>query len=1188
MTEIQQSSIPSFPKDFQQENEEIITIVTLLNQINNTVDFVNKTFQIQIKSNNPYNQSMIQLSTDCKNDITSQQSPENKSLLSDLIINFLSGYSSYFNKLQITLSEKFSNEIIPQIIDKNSSNIKLVEEINQDCLALNGVRAKYKLLDGKEAKILKEIEEIYNDKKTIENDGKKSYNLTLKEKNDELLLNKLNEYDQNRDQRIQIYQESKTLEKKINNELNNLLSTSIKTIYSNLIELKNGIEKIIDQYRIKINEIINITLKPLIKEINQIEEAPNKPIEEISIDRDWTKNNYMQNDVPKKILLIANDEMNKISFLKKILNSFLKTIENIYDITDDTISSFNKDMKNLSVPTLKSSFTKKNKEHEFLIQMMSFLRSIFELYLKKFDERLKCIKKELLNPLEDYCKEVNNDENTLGNYLNKLNKEIQNFKTSNSKMLNEKEKLEIEYNNMKSEVESNPSSLSKYEKNFLSIKSDIDKIQTKLFDAFSKVRPTLNEFNENVIKKLIPQRDLKKIDRFKEIKKGCLSILNLEEQIFTQINNYFIYKAQIQFDEEAFAKYIKGIFLHFGEKYKLEISEKNIIDIISKKEDVEGPGTLFPMINIGEIILNNETDITKIVPGEVVNNFRGYLQSLKESGKELSMKNVGNKQYFEDIFSLEEGETILAKYSSALREGLLLQGKLYLTTHKIVFFSWFNKSTLFGKSVISIPKEDIISVEKKENLLFSNMIEVKTKKAVFLFCSLASRDECYYRLRNLCFNEALPEGLTLDDSSPKNSTEINFTLDESKLPSNAKLNIITNQINSESNQENDNSTSVNDLPSDRDQSIKDKLANYTQERLNSFNASLKRTYAAEFATNVSVGDISLPEVFNSLFNPNIDIPFLGNKTFFIAYAEKKQDYNLDIQKPVNNDGIPRYYLTGKTSDLFAQDQFVINDTNKLFENIEGYSFKIKCTHPILKRRFGGPSKLEIIDTIQVYFISPLCLVMEASSNMSGFMYMDYFIPIIRFTFTSDLIIDSENKISFDTKYTVNFAIEFVKSTWLKGRITSEAISDNKDLVQESMVPLVNSVLDDLLQQKKRENPNLDYLFKVPSVDNLPVIAPIVQKKEKIETKPVNLESDIKINEILKKNEYIKGISEKIDNNSLIIVGGVVLIIAIFLLFKNELAILSILNIFGFGVILYKINTLLEKIEKIEKSNKDKK
>ena len=85
-----------------------------------------------------------------------------------------------------------------------------------------------------------------------------------------------------------------------------------------------------------------------------------------------------------------------------------------------------------------------------------------------------------------------------------------------------------------------------------------------------------------------------------------------------------------------------------------------------------------------------------------------------------------------------------------------------------------------------------------------------------------------------------------------------------------------------------------------------------------------------------------------------------------------------------------------------------------------------------------------------------------------------------------------------------------------------------------------------------------------------------------------MESDIKINEILKKNEYIKGISEKIDNNSLIIVGGVVLIIAIFLLFKNELAILSILNIFGFGIILYKINTLFEKIEKIEKSNKDKK
>ena len=1186
MTEIQSSSIPSLPKDFQKENEQISSLISILNQINIAVDFIHKTFQIQSKSNSPYHQKIIQLTTDCKTDIQSNQG-EIKLKLSDLLTTFLSGMTDYFSKLQIVLGEKYFTEIIEQINNKNSLLLKKIEELPKDCNSLSALRVKYKNFDQKEAKILKEMDSIYTEKKGIDADDKKSYNITLKERNEELLMNKVNEFDLNKEQKIAIYQEGKSLEKKINNQLNDILSTIVHTFSFNLSKLKEGFEKIVEQYKSKINDILITTLRPLLNDILKIENDKTVPIEDINLERDWNKMNYLQNDIPRKVLLIANDEMNKISYQKKILNSFLKSINAAHEETEDTMSQFTKDMKSLSIPILTK---KKDERDEFIIQILSYLKSIFDQDLKKFDDRQKCFKSELISKIEHCYKETVSEENQLGNYLNKLNKEIQNFKTQNVKMLTEQEKLETDFNQMKNQVESDPSSFPKFEKNFVNVKADIDKIKSKLYDAFQKVRPTLNDFNENVIKKLIPKRQKRNEERFSEIKKGCINVISLEDKILNQMNEYFQYKNQIKADEESVNKYIRSTFFNFGKKFNLDIPEKNIEELLLRKEeDKNNSMKIYQMINTEEVILNNETDISKILPSDLVSKYRKNLEVLKQGNKELTMKNLNTRKLFEDIFPLDEDEEVIIKYSAALREGLLLQGKLYLTNKKVIFYSWFNNNTLFGKTLIIIPKEDINRVEKKENIIFSNMIEVKAKNAIYLFCSMINREECYLRLRNLCFNEPLPEGVNLLDkeNSPRSSRDKISLEDIGNKSLDNSLNLINNQLDNEEEKNNMMiSTEESKNPEENTASLKDTLSAYTQERLSSFLNKNKRTFNSNDVKDLSLGDVSLPEIFNAVYNPEKNIPILGNKSFYLAYAEKRQDYNLEIEKPSSYETVPKFFLNGKSTEILNADQFMITEDNKQYENIKTLKYMIKCTHPILKKRFGGPSKLDITDKTTVYFISPLCMVVEVISNMTGFMLMDTFISILRYTYETKINIDQENKITYDTKVSVSLAVEFVKDTWWKNRITSEAMGDNSELIKEIIIPLIQTVLNEIKDIKNKPECNLDYLFgvvpeKLPVMSNSNNVPP--QRKQSIPSinNAVPLKDEIKVNSIINTNDVIKNLTEKIDHNSFLLVGGVFLIIAIFLMFRNELAFLSILNIVGFGMILFQMKKMQEKIERIE-------
>ena len=340
------------------------------------------------------------------------------------------------------------------------------------------------------------------------------------------------------------------------------------------------------------------------------------------------------------------------------------------------------------------------------------------------------------------------------------------------------------------------------------------------------------------------------------------------------------------------------------------------------------------------------------------------------------------------------------------------------------------------------------------------------------------------------------------------------------------------------------------------------LKEYSKERLDSFLNLNKKTFINEFERDLPLGNVSLYEVFTSIYNPDNKIKQLGDKSFFRAYAEKRQDFNVKIDKEENLfEKVPKEYT--KETELLNEKNF--HDIN----SIQSIEFIITCTHPILKKRFIGPEQLDVTDRIKIFFVSPLCLVIEVTSSMSGFMMMDTFQTTMRYTYQSEPIMNS--KIEYQTKLSVEFTIEFVKDTWWKNKITSEAVSDNSELVKETMVPLIKTVLNDIKNRKEKTHKKESKVEKVDEV------------KKVIPEKAISIPKEEKINVKQSVNANINKIYEKFENTNIIVIGLFMILVVILLLRNsNEVTLLSMLNILGFGVLLVKINNVQSQIEQIQK------
>ena len=1073
--------IPNFPKDFNKENEEIKDLIIYLNEIQTFFDSINKLCKSILKINESFYDEILNTLNKSNLDLISFRN-DIQSVISDLILVFFQNFILIISKNNESFKNFFFDDLIKQL-EPCDNIIKKINLLNEKSIVLSNQRIQYKNFENQENKLLKRLETAYQEKINFEKNEKEIYNYSLKEKIVNLLYENDKLYEDNKKERMKVYSDCKNLEINFNNEMKEFLIYIINIYIGNIKILYERINNSMNNYHNKINEILNDIIVKLIESLNLFSQKEN--IQEINIEKDWTKNNFTTSEIPKEFNEITQKQLNKVSHEKKIisitLNSFKTYIQNYENYT----SNINKELKNNSnLFNIQSSIS-----NSFLFQLINFMKNLFELHIKKNQEKIKKINNNLISPLSNYNENLSNYEDKLSIKLNKFNKEYSNFKSSYSKIILDKEKLDNEFNKIKEDLEKDPSKFSEFEKKFLSIKSEIDKYQEKLYESFNKSKPLILEYNENVIKQLMNKTLNLEKNQIENIKNKFNEFLLYEKKNYEFFEENYNIKYSLFQDKGIIKNYIIEILKLFSKKYSIEFSNNFLNSEEKKINDLEN----IYLFNTEETIINNYLNISNIIPQSELIKLKEDIDLLISNNKEINYKNIlllkEKGKLYQDIFIIESDEKVLDNFSCTLKEKTLLQGTLYLTNKKVVFYSLLNKTNNY-KTLIIIPNNDVLFVDKK-----NNSIELKTHKENFIFGSLLFSDSCYDLLIKTFFNE-IPE-------LRNNQSNISLKTIKSPIFENKKnFDIINNKINHIKSQLYLQKKLLEDDSNKELPNFIKEIKQINKNNLNEFFKNNQKENIEDFEYNLDCGDISLPIIFNLIYNHNINIPFFENKTYLVKLAEIKQDYYLELIQRGNYENIPKYYLTNSMEDL----NYFLNENKS--ENVnKKITYKIKYIHPILKKRFGGPSKLEVEDEINIFIISPFCFIVEISSYLSGFMLIDTYVSTLRFIYTSK-INENNNHYMFHTKLKIHLNIKFIKDTWFKTKIKSDGISGNNEFIKDIFLPLVKDILEKVNKNKKDI---CKYLFN----PDKPLIIRIINRRKSI-SKENNIIKNINNNKINKR------------------------------------------------------------------------
>ena len=180
-----------------------------------------------------------------------------------------------------------------------------------------------------------------------------------------------------------------------------------------------------------------------------------------------------------------------ISIRKKILNFLYKFFYEIIKHSENFISNYQKLIKNIYISpkiTLCNS--------QSIIGLFDFLRSFFELNVKKTDEWNKSISNNSLILIDVVSKELITEESNLINFWTKFSKDIISFKEKNIKFNFQKEKILTNILQVKGEIlktSDDPNNFSKYESRLHNLRIDESIINDSINDNVKKYKKYLDE-----------------------------------------------------------------------------------------------------------------------------------------------------------------------------------------------------------------------------------------------------------------------------------------------------------------------------------------------------------------------------------------------------------------------------------------------------------------------------------------------------------------------------------------------------------------------------------------------------------------------------------------------------------------------------------------------------------------------
>jgi hypothetical protein len=1102
MTEL--NFLNSLPKEFSREINTYKFLISILVEFKqemlfskNIAELENKTIE-QLGKNIPnstknYTQELL-VNNLLQEDVT------NIVKVNQNIMNHFEASSKFLEEFS---QVQFITKLFNDVYDDIGYYIKQTQDGLTNCTKeLSNVKAKYKTNLQKCEKLFKDVDTSLQAKRKNESDEKATYNLALKDKMDDKVLNLLNEFEENHSSLISTFDDYKKIEETLNEFTKNNFNCNIKLTDSLLVRISQNIQIAMDQKFNIMNIIKSLTtdilntLTNLDVDLNEEEQRycemkgiKFEPLSSINIEDQFNRNNFLSSNVNETILINLNILTTCLGIKKKAFAAFIKSLNEITKQIDSFSLNASKLIKSLVTPKISVLAP-----CLFLIQFKEFTKSTFELVARKLEEYSKNIVSQLITPTDAYSKDINTDEASYTNLMNKFQKEYLNYKSIIQKLNATKDKINQNIEKVKESIiktSDDPNNFSKYESKLLGLRNEEEQNNEALNNAYKTYRKYLDEFFDNFKKTNKGIKD-KEISKVTEIKENCLSVIKTQEKIFSQIIEFLDFKSQIINTDEACFTALTSIY----QPLTVEANENNPFteDLIKNITTNAHNNLIYDMTNLyllnkDEVINLKEFNLLDIFKEEELNFYKEKLNFLKTNQMKISIKNVNKKKQFDGVFFIDEDEIVKTSYACALSDKILLQGKLYLTTKKLVFYSWFNNSTLFGKTLIEIPKEDIISYNKKGNIVFDNEIVIKTKNMTFNLASFMNRDKCILDMKEIYIEANLnsteivdiSNELSLNDSKekPKSCNLLPVDFEEPVLKKERSLSIIESEspkrLREESKREIERPDNIDagglmkDRLKDRlsETALLSKLNEINVNRLNTYDTANKRNFLASFITNKIVGDLPLPFIFNACYDPNAPCPELGKpeKSFIINYLEIPQNYNIVLTK-VDEESwtskIPNYYINKENCVNYFTNTESINKLLSDFENPD-YSqieFKFNYTHPILKKKFMGPSKLDVLDHFKIYFISPLCFIVEIFSHMSGFMMMDTFYTVLRYKFDTQIVYDEiTDSLKYNTLMNANFTVEFVKDNWFKNKVIDNSLIDVKEFIDTVMISCFDKVFN---------------------------------------------------------------------------------------------------------------------------------
>ena len=1180
------SILKKFPKDFTKEQNEIKDIIMILNDINESMDYVNKLFLLNKSLNDNLSKKLNEKCNITKNNILTNNY-FNVNLI-NILSKFLENFSSFLTKNENLFNLKNFDDLILDSKKCYENIISKLQNIFEKTEILSEFRKKYSNLDDNENKFLKEIENNYKELISNENDTKKCFYFNLKDKQITSILFNLNEINNQKNEKEKVFNDCKLSEKNLNLLIKQNFIDCITEIENQIIKFINKFDDIFNEFKNILSENILKNFKQIIENIENLKPIENEQkIKNFDISNEFNKHNFFSSEIPKIYFEYSQNFLKNISLKKITINYFIEFLNNIFEFYNESINSYNKEIKNIFYPDFFINYFKENEKNNLLKIMLNFAKNFFDLHFKNLQSNSKIIFEDLLKFFNSYNEKLIKCEDTNQKLFNDFNKEFLNFKDNIKTNEEEKNIYEKEIEKMTNEINLNPSKVKEFEKKIVSQKKNIDKITNKQNENFQKFLSILTDFQNSCINKFILKNFEEEENSNNEIKKKLTNFLTQIEKILKSENEYLNNKLNI--DKKSILEFIKKILIFYSKKFSLDFSLEKIPKTIEDLEEIY-------FINMEEIIFNNGTK--HFLPENKLIEYQNNLNYLNENKLEINYKNLllkNNFHYFNDLFPLEKNEEIIKEFFNCFMKDSNFQGTVYMTNKNFIFYS-FNQTKNVLNVILIIPKNEIFSFEKKETLRSGDLVEICTKnKEKFSFYGISNRDDFLHYLYYTVFNVAIPiedKKKTKNNKNNENNNvseerkNENFSIEEKKNESNSFQSNENENNNNENNKIFSNNLNLNEFNKKiEDNEIIKKMKSFTEDKIKLFYSQNKKDFVENFEYEKDFNDVSLPILFNTLFNPNINLNILDGKNFMITYAEKNSDYNLQIIQLDNFNKIDDFYKTNNEEDF---NKFNMENNNLTNENnnnnstqnsdqknnyiFDSITYTTKFTHPLQKKIILGPSKLEVEKTYNIYIISPLCFIVEITSKYFENMLINNLENTIRYKFTSIPFYDSLNNLHFNSKLNINLSITFEKN-WFKLKFHNEIIEECNEITKNILLPLIQETIEKVLESKNEIFKSSNFIKRKKSIKlkNKNKSGFNDLKKIKIPNFLSNINFKLLINKI---NEKTKNLEKK----QIFTILSIIYVILITQICKIDTTFIILLLSIGFALIFKKQIEIENKID----------